>query len=63
MWHARAACLFDVAGGASLTLQNVTLSGFAAGKPQEACIKAALMRAHVDPFSDPTFSVPVPIRP
>ncbi len=45
------------------TVKSVSVSGFAAGKPQEACIKAALSRAHVSPFTDPTYAVPVTIRP
>jgi hypothetical protein len=44
------------------SVQNVTVSGGAAGKPAEACIRAALMKARVPPFASPTFSAPATIR-
>jgi hypothetical protein len=44
------------------SVQNVTVSGGAAGKPAEACIRAALMKARVPPFASPTFSAPTTIR-
>jgi hypothetical protein len=44
------------------SVQNVTISGGAAGKPAEACIRAALMKARVPPFASPTFSAPATIR-
>lgn len=44
------------------TVKSVSVSGFAAGKPQEACIKAALSKAKVDPFAEATYPVPVSIR-
>jgi hypothetical protein len=45
------------------SVKSVVISGFAAGKPQEACIKSAMARAKVDPFTDPTYGLPVTIRP
>ena len=38
------------------------MTGYAAGK-REACIKSALGRARVDPFTDATFAIPVTVRP
>lgn len=43
-------------------VQSVSVSGGAAGKPAEACIKAALSKAHVAPFAEATYSAPVTIR-
>jgi hypothetical protein len=45
------------------TVQSVTVTGGAAGKPAEACIRSALMRAKVPPFATPTFTAPATIRP
>jgi len=45
------------------SVKSVTVTGFAAGKSQEACIKTAMSRAHVDPFLDSTYTLPVTIRP
>lgn len=45
------------------SVQNVTVSGGAAGKPAEACIRTALSRARIPAFASPTFSAPVTIRP
>jgi serine/threonine-protein kinase len=59
----------DPASRALLTFQSdgsvrsVSVTGYAAGKPQEACIKSALGRARVDPFTDATFAIPVTVRP
>jgi hypothetical protein len=44
------------------TVKSVSVSGFAAGKPQEACIKTALSKATVSPFAEATYPVPVTIR-
>jgi hypothetical protein len=44
------------------TVKGVSVSGFAAGKPQEACIKTALSKATVAPFAEATYPVPVTIR-
>ncbi|HEX8793169.1 MAG TPA: hypothetical protein VF765_19630 [Polyangiaceae bacterium] len=45
------------------TVQSVSVTGGAAGKPAEACIRSALMRAKVPPFAMPTFTAPTTIRP
>jgi hypothetical protein len=45
------------------SVQNVTVSGGAAGKPAEACVRTALSKARIPPFASPTFSAPVTIRP
>jgi hypothetical protein len=45
------------------SVQGVKVTGGAAGKPAEACIQAALMKARVQPFSRPTFAVSATIRP
>jgi hypothetical protein len=49
--------------GSDGTVQSVSVTGGAAGKPAEACIKAALMKAHVPPFAQPTFTAPATVRP
>jgi hypothetical protein len=41
---------------------NVSVTGWAAGKPAEACIRAALSKARVPPFAQPTYTVPATIR-
>ncbi len=55
----RATVVFASAGN----VQSVTVSGAAAGKPAEGCIKAALMKAKVPPFAEATFTFPVTVRP
>ena len=45
------------------TVKSVGVTGYAAGKPQEACIKSALTHARSAPFIDPTYTLPVTIRP
>jgi hypothetical protein len=40
----------------------VAISGWAAGKPAEECIRAALSKARVPPFAQPTYTVPATIR-
>ncbi|MBV9948695.1 MAG: hypothetical protein JOZ69_17745, partial [Myxococcales bacterium] len=45
------------------TVQGVTVTGDAAGQPAEDCIKARLMTTRVPPFSNPTFTWTVPVRP
>lgn len=42
--------------------QSVRVSGGAAGKPAEACITAALMKAKVAPFAEATYTAPVTVR-
>lgn len=54
----RATVTFASAGNVT----SVSVSGGAAGKPAEACIKAALSKAHVAPFAEATYSAPVTIR-
>jgi hypothetical protein len=49
--------------GSSGSVQSVSVSGWAAGKPAASCIQSALKGANVGPFSKPTFAVPVTIRP
>jgi hypothetical protein len=55
----RATITFGSAG----TVTSVTVSGGAAGKPAEACIKNALGKAKVPPFAQPTYSANVTVRP
>jgi hypothetical protein len=45
------------------SVESVSVTGNAAGKPAEACIRAALMKAHVAPFAQPSFSAPATVRP
>ncbi len=54
----RASITFGSAG----QVLSVALTGGAAGKPAEGCIKAALKGAKVQPFSDPSFVANVAIR-
>lgn len=44
-------------------VESVSVAGGAAGKPQEACIRAALSKARVAPFAQPTYAVSATIRP
>ncbi len=44
------------------TVQSVTVTGFAAGKSSEACVKGALHKAKVPAFAEPSYSFPVTIR-
>jgi hypothetical protein len=45
------------------TVKSVSVTGFAAGKPQEGCIKSALSKMTVSPFAEATYPIPVTIRP
>ncbi|HXN30599.1 MAG TPA: hypothetical protein VN894_02010 [Polyangiaceae bacterium] len=45
------------------SVQNVAIVGPAAGQPAEACIRSRLMTARVPPFSSPTFTWTVTVRP
>ncbi|HEY3820794.1 MAG TPA: hypothetical protein VGL81_26705 [Polyangiaceae bacterium] len=45
------------------SVQSVGVSGGAAGKPAEACIRTALTRARVAPFAQPTFTATATVRP
>jgi hypothetical protein len=49
--------------GSDGAVQSLTVTGFAAGKPQEACIKGALGKAHVPPFAEATYGANVNVRP
>jgi hypothetical protein len=55
----RASVTFSSAG----TVTSVSVSGWAAANGKSACIQAALKAAKVGPFSKPSFTVGVPIRP
>lgn len=56
----RASVVFASAG----TVSSVTVTGNAAGKPAEACIKTALGGAKLNtPFADPAYTTTVTIRP
>jgi hypothetical protein len=54
-----AAITFESSGAVS----GVVVSGFASGKPAEACIKAALGKAKVPPFAQPSYTQKVTVRP
>ncbi len=54
----RASIVFTSAG----TVQGVNVSGAAAGKPAEACIKGALMKAKIAPFAEPTYTANITVR-
>jgi hypothetical protein len=45
------------------TVENVSVSGDAAGQPAEECIRSRLMAARVSPFGSPTFTWTVTVRP
>jgi len=49
--------------GSSGAVQSVGVSGWAAGKPAASCIQSALKGANVGPFSQPTFTFGVTVRP
>jgi hypothetical protein len=48
--------------GSNGSVQSISVSGGAAGKPAEGCIKNALKGAKVAPFAEPTYTAPVTIR-
>ncbi|MBX3187568.1 MAG: hypothetical protein KF819_11160 [Labilithrix sp.] len=54
----RASITFGSAGN----VQSVSVSGGAAGKPAEACIKGALMKAKLTPFAEPTYTANITVR-
>ena len=54
----RASITFTSAG----TVQNVSVTGGAAGKPAEACIKGALGKAKVAPFAEATYTANITVR-
>ncbi len=49
--------------GSNGRVKSVAVSGPAGGTAAESCIRSALSRARVQPFSRPTFSVGVTVRP
>lgn len=49
--------------GSDGRVQSVSVSGPAAGTPAEACIRAALSKARVQPFARSSFSVGATVRP
>jgi hypothetical protein len=44
------------------SVESVAISGWAAGRPVEACIRRALSGARVPPFRQATYAVPATIR-
>lgn len=54
----RASVIFSSDG----VVQSVSVSGGAAGKPAEACIKAALTKAKLTPFAEPSYTANITIR-
>jgi hypothetical protein len=64
------ACIEEDAGISHATVrfnstgavEAVTVSGWAAGRPAEACVRAALLKPHVEPFLQPSYVVTVTIR-
>ena len=48
--------------GSDGTVQSVNVHGAAAGKPAEACIKAALSKAKVPPFAEATYTANITVR-
>jgi hypothetical protein len=49
--------------GSDGNVQSVSVSGFAAGKPQEGCITNALKKATVPPFAEASYGATVTVRP
>lgn len=49
--------------GSDGSVKSVSVSGGAAGKSAEACVKAAAMKARVAPFNDDSFSTSFSVRP
>ena len=54
----RASIVFNSSG----SVQSVSVSGAAAGKPAESCIKGALMKAKVAPFAEPSYTANITVR-
>lgn len=44
------------------SVKSVAVSGFAAGKPAEACVQTALKKAKISPFAEATYTFPVTVR-
>jgi Flp pilus assembly protein TadG len=55
----RASVTFASSGGVT----SVSVSGWAAAHGKSGCVQAALKGAKTQPFSKPSFTVGVPIRP
>ncbi len=53
----------QVTFSSSGTVSSVSVTGWAAAHGKSGCVQAALKGAKVGPFSKPSFTVPVPIRP
>jgi hypothetical protein len=53
----------NVTFSSSGTVSSVSVSGWAAKNGKTACVQAALKGANVGPFSKPSYTVGVPIRP
>ena len=49
--------------GSTGAVTSVSVTGSAAGKPAEGCIKGALSRAKVPPFAQPAYTAKVNVRP
>jgi hypothetical protein len=45
------------------SVSAVSVTGHAAGRPAEGCIKSALLKASIPPFAEGTFGATVTIRP
>jgi hypothetical protein len=48
--------------GSTGRVQSVSVTGAAAGKPAEACIRGALSKAKVAPFAEPSYSARITVR-
>ena len=53
----------NITWGSDGKVQSVSVSGPAVGTPAEQCIKQALQNVNVGPFSRPSYSQSVPVRP
>jgi len=53
----------QVTFGSDGRVHSATVSGPLAGTPAAQCVEAALKRARVSPFTNPTFSLPTTVRP
>jgi hypothetical protein len=53
----------NITFSSSGTVSSVSVSGWAAKNGKTACVQAALKGANVGPFSKPSYTVGVPIRP
>jgi hypothetical protein len=53
----------SVTFGSDGRVQTISVSGPAVGTPAEECIKQALQKGNVGPFSRPSYNVSITIRP